>query len=100
MTVLKTFFQILWGKSRDAGSLSQCHDALRRPKVSKNMKNFYVYNDFFKTVIDTSMVTFCIISTGYKDISIYKKWLINLNYSKEISRLENFNLKPFEVQKL
>ena len=38
MTVLKTFFQILWGKSKDASSLSRCHEALKRPKVSKDMK--------------------------------------------------------------
>ena len=100
MTVLKTFLQILWGKSRDASSLSRCHDALRRPKVSKDMKNFHACDDFFKTVIDVNVVAICITSARCKDISIYKKWLVNSDWPEEIFRLENLNLKPFEVQKL
>ena len=64
------------------------------------MKNFHACNDFFKTVIDANVVTLCITSAGCKDISTYKKWLVNSNWPKEIFRLENLNLKPFEVQKL
>ncbi len=64
------------------------------------MKNFYTCDDFFKTVINANVVVFCITSTNYKDISIYKKWLINLDCPEKISRLENLNLKPFKVQKL
>ena len=77
MTILKMFLEILWGKSRDASSLSRYYDTLRHPKVSKDMKNFYACNNFFKTVIDINVVALCITSTGYKDISTYKKWLIN-----------------------
>ena len=100
MTVLKTFFQILWGKSRETSSLSRCHDALRRPKVFKDIQNFYTSNDFFKIVIDANIVALCIISVGCKDISKYKKWLVNLDWSEKIFRLKNLNLKPFEIQKL
>ena len=64
------------------------------------MKNFYAYNDFFKTVIDANVVAFCITSTKCKDISTYKKWLVNSDWPEEISRLENLNQKTFEVQKL
>ena len=98
MTVLKTFLQILWGKSRDASSLSRCHDALRRPKVFKDMKNFYACNDFFKTVIDANVIAFCITSARCKNISIYKKWLVNSDRLEEISRLENLNLKPLKYK--
>lgn len=42
MTILKTFLQILWCGSRDAGSLSQCHNTLRRLKVFKDRKNSYI----------------------------------------------------------
>ena len=100
MIVLKIFFQILWGKSRDASSLSQFHNALRYSKVSKDMKNFYSYNNFFKTVININMVAFCITFARYKKISIYKKWLVNSDWPEEIFRLKNLNLKPFEVRKL
>lgn len=100
MTVLKTFFQILCGKSRDTSSLNWCFDTLRRPKISKDMKNFYLCNDFFKTVIDVNMVAFCITSTRCKDINIYKKWLVNSDWYVEIFRLKNLNLKLFEIQKL
>ena len=61
------------------------------------MKNFHAYNNFFKTVINANVVTFCITSAGYKDINTYKKWLVNLNWLKKIFRLENLNLKLFEV---
>lgn len=63
------------------------------------MKNFYIYNNFFKIVIDINMIAFYIMSTRYKNINIYKKQLINLIWLKEIFRLENLNLKFFKVQK-
>lgn len=97
MTVLKTIFQILWGKSRDASSLSQCHDTLRRPKVSKDIKNFYACDDFFKTVIDANVVTIFITSARCNDISIFQRWLGNSNWLEEIFRLGNLNLNLFEV---
>lgn len=37
------------------------------------MKNFYIYNNFFKTIIDANVVAFCIIFAKYNNISIYKK---------------------------
>ena len=61
------------------------------------MKNFYAYDDFFKTVIDANVVALYITSAGCKDISTYKKWLVNSDWPEEICRLENLNLKPFEV---
>ena len=100
ITVLKNFFQILWGKSRNISSLSQCYDSLRCSKVSKDIKNFHAYNNFFKMVIDVNVVAFCIMSARCKDISTYKKWLVNSDWLEEIFRVENLNLKPFEIQKL
>ena len=64
------------------------------------MKNFHACNNFFKTVIDINMFTLCITSARYKNISTYKKWLVNSDWPEEISKLENLNLKPFKVQKL
>ena len=64
------------------------------------MKNFHVYNNFFKTVIDVNVFALCITSIRCKDISIYKKWLVNSGWLEAIFRLENLNLKSFEVQKL
>ena len=64
------------------------------------MKNFHACNDFIKTVIDAIVVALCIISIGCKDISIYKKWLVNSDWPEEIFRLKNLNLNFFEVQKL
>lgn len=64
------------------------------------MKNFYIYNNIFRTVIDTNIITLYITSTRYNNISIYKRWLSNLNQSEEIFRLENLNLNFFEIQKL
>lgn len=97
ITILKTFFQILQGKSKDASSLSWCHNTLRCSKVSKNMKNFHVCNNFFKMVINTNLVVFCITFARSNNISAYKKWLCNLNQPEEIFRLENLNLNFFEV---
>lgn len=73
---------------------------MRRAKVSKDMKNFYASNDFFEMVIDVNVFALCITSARSNNISIYKKWLGNSNWLEEISRLENPNLNPFEVQKL
>lgn len=64
------------------------------------MKYFYVYNNFFKIVIDANIITFYITSTEYNDISIYKIQLINLDQPEKIFKLENINLNLFEVQKL
>ena len=61
---------------------------------------FHACNNFFKTVIDANVVALCITSAGFKDISTYKKWLVNSDWPEGISRLENLNLKPLEVQKL
>ena len=88
MTILKTFLQILWGKSRDASSLSRYHDALRRPKVSKDMKNFYTCNDFFKTVIDAKVFVLCITCAGCKNIGTYKKWLVNSDWPRRFLGLK------------
>ena len=61
------------------------------------MKNFHAYDHFFKTVIDANVVAFCITSIGCKDISTYKKWLLNSNWPEEIFRLKNLNMELFEV---
>lgn len=61
------------------------------------MKSFYTRNHFFKIVIDTNMITFCIISDKCKNINIYNKWLVNLNWLKKIFRLKNLNLKSFKI---
>lgn len=61
------------------------------------MKNFHVYNDFFKIVTDENMVILFITSTRYNNINIYKIWLINLDWFVEISRLKNLNLSFFKV---
>lgn len=41
------------------------------------MKNLYAYNDFLKKIIKVNVVVFYITSIRYKDINIYKKWLVN-----------------------
>lgn len=73
MTILKMFIKILLGKSRDTCCLNQYYNALRYSKVSKNMKNFYIWNDFFKIIINTNMIVFYILSVGCKNISKYKR---------------------------
>ena len=80
--------------------MSQCHDSLRRPKISKNMKNFHICDDFSKTIIIANMVGFNIAFARSNDISINKRWMDNLDWLEEISRLKNLNLNSFEVQTL
>lgn len=65
-----------------------------------DMKNFHIYNNFYKIVIDTNMIIFCITFAQCNIINIYKKWLINLDWFEEIFKLENLNLNLFRVQKL
>lgn len=43
------------------------------------MKNFHIYNNFFKTVININVIMLYIISAKYNNISKYKKWLSNSN---------------------
>lgn len=71
--ILKTFFQILYGKLRDTSSLTQCHDALKYPKVFKDMKNFHIYKDFFKIIINVNVITLYIIYARCNNINIYKR---------------------------
>lgn len=61
------------------------------------MKNFYTYDNFYTTVIDVNIITFCIMSIGCKNITIYKKWLVNSDWPEKISKFENLNLKLFEI---
>lgn len=68
--------------------------------VFKDIKNFFVYEGFFKIVIDINIISLCINSAKYNGINIYKTQLGNLDLLKKISRLENLNLNPFEIQKL
>lgn len=97
MTILKIFLQILYSKFGDVSILSQYYNDLRSLKVSKDMKNFHIYKDFFKTVFDINMTIFCIIFAKCKDINIHKRWFMNSDWLKEIFRLENLNLKSFKV---
>ena len=46
------------------------------------------------------MIAFCITFIEYNNISIYKRWLGNLDWPEEISRFENLNLNSFEIQTL
>lgn len=43
------------------------------------MKNFYVYNNFFKIVIKANMIILYITLARYNNINIYKRWLGNLD---------------------
>lgn len=61
------------------------------------MKNFYIYNDFVKRILDINMIMLCITAIGYNNISIYKRQLDNLYWFEEIFRLENLNLNFFII---
>lgn len=37
------------------------------------MKNFYIYKFFFKTIIDTNMITLYVTFASCNNISIYKR---------------------------
>lgn len=51
-------------------------------------------------VIDINIFAFYITSAACDDFSIYKRWLGNLDWPKEIFKLEDLNLNLFRVQKL
>ena len=50
-------------------SLSQYQDAFKRSKISKNIKNFCIYKNFYKMVIDINVVTIFIIFVKCKNIN-------------------------------
>lgn len=61
------------------------------------MINYNTYNSFFTTTINKNVVIFCITFSEYKDINKYKKWVVNSNWPKEISRFEYLNLNFYKV---
>ena len=59
MNLLRLFHMIFWGKSRDQYLLQWFHIVLAQKRVSMKIKNFHIYNDFFKTIIQAHIIGFC-----------------------------------------
>ncbi len=51
MNFFRLFFIIFWGKLNNHYSLQQFYNLLAQKKICKKVKNFYAYDDLFKTNI-------------------------------------------------
>lgn len=76
MNLFTMLFDQFWGKSGNIASLHRYQGVLKRPNVSKDMKNFYAYNTFFKHVVDTHIIALFMKTTSYKDIDKFKAWVV------------------------
>lgn len=57
-------FDKLWGKSGNAASLSQYAEVLKQPKVWGDMKNFYIYDAFFKHLVNAHVIALFMKKSG------------------------------------
>ncbi len=61
-------FNKLWSKPGSIASWDQYQGVLKQLKVFKDIKNFYIYNTFFRHVVDVHVVALIIETTNCMDI--------------------------------
>lgn len=58
-------------KARNMALLDWYQGVLKQSKVSKDMKNFYTYNSFFRYIINPYIIALIIEIIDYKSINIF-----------------------------
>ncbi len=69
-------FDKFWGKLENIVSLDRYTGVPKQPKVSKDMKNFYACNTFFKNLIDAHVIALVIEKSCQKSIDEFQAWIV------------------------
>ena len=93
-------FNKLWGKLGSTALLDQYQGVLKRPKVSKDMKNFHTCDTFFKHVIDAYVVALIMEKVDCKNIDKFWLWIARSNWPSSIKRTQEQYLQPFYIQRI
>ena len=88
MNLLIMLFDQFWGKTRNVASLRCYQGVLKRPNVSKDIKNFHVCNTFFRHVINAYIVALLMKTTGHKDIDKFKAWVARSDWLCLIEKVQ------------
>ncbi len=75
MNLLTMMFNKLWGKSKNTASLGRYTRVLKQPKVSRDMKNFYAYDTFFKHLVDMHVIALLMEKSGQNSIDEFQVWI-------------------------
>ncbi len=96
---MKLFTFTFWGESNDECSLLRFSIALRR-KVHKDVKDFHSNDDFFRTIIYSHLIAFCIHELGYPDFDSFQYWVCTQDWPELLKGVENKYLCPLSVHLL
>ena len=68
--------------------------------MSKNIKNFYACNTFFRYVIDAHVVALIMETVDCKDIDKFWLWIAQSNWPNSIKRTQEQYLQLFYIQQI
>lgn len=60
INMLRLFYIIFWGKLKDYYLFQLFYNILAQKKVSIQVKEFYTYDNYFKTIIQAHTIPYCI----------------------------------------
>ena len=98
MNLLTMLFDQFWGKPGNVASLRYYQGVLKRPNVSKDMKNFHACDTFFRHVVDAHIVALLMETTGHKDIDKFKAWVARSDWPHLIEKVQELYLRPSYIQ--
>ena len=100
MNLLTMLFDKLWGKPGNIASLGQYAGVLKRPKVSKDMKNFHACDTFLKHLIDADVIALVMEENDQKSIDEFQTWIAQSDWPSAIKRTQEQYLRPYYIQKV
>lgn len=98
MNLLTMLLDKLWGKCGNVASLSRYQGVLKRPNVSKDMKNFHACDTFFRHVVDAHIVALLMETIGHKGIDEFKAWVAQSDWPRLIEKVQELYLRPSYIQ--
>ena len=98
MNLLRLFFITFWGKSNNHYSFQQFHNVLARKEMNKKVKDFYAYDDFFRTIVQAHIIALCMHHKGFTKIDDLQTLLCKNNWPDVIAQVEKQYLGLDKVQ--
>ena len=99
MNVLKLFLGASWSEKDNCVSLTRFKVRLGRNNASRDAKDFYACDDFYKTVVKSFAILLCMHGAGSTNVATFKTWLSQNDWQKMIQDVEETYLGALEPAK-
>jgi hypothetical protein len=100
MNVLKLLFRVFEGDAVDPGSLKRFSTILRRKGVSKEIKDFHAWDDFFRMVLKAYILVYYQHHAGAADTKQLKLHLETKDWPAQIALAGQSEIDPFRISRV